>query len=194
MRNLARDWVEYLGWCRELNHDLDDMFIYLPKDFKKVHDRTAKEYRALQDRKAAAERRRKERQAKKRMEQTKAALAEILHANEGNTDAFSLRGKGLVLVVPETADDIRAEGTALHHCVGTYVDRVARGDTQIFFIRKQEEPETPYYTMEWKDDRVQQCRGSHNCAMTPEVKAFTEAFELAMTGNSKKKARKAVPA
>lgn len=28
----------------------------------------------------------------------------------------------------------------MHHCVGTYVDRVARGETNIFFIRKEKEP------------------------------------------------------
>lgn len=196
-QNMARDWLEYLGWCKELKYDLDNMFIYMPKNFKKVHDRTAKEYQALQDKKAAAEKRRREREAKKRMEQTKAALAEILEANGSNTDAFALRGKGLILIVPKSADDIKAEGAALHHCVGTYVERVAKGETAIFFIRKKASPEKPYYTMEWKDNKVFQCRGLHNCDMTPEVKAFTEAFEKIMLSTikqDKQAKRKAVSA
>ena len=41
---MAKDWLEYLKWCKELGYDLDDMFIYMPNNFKKVHDRTAKEY------------------------------------------------------------------------------------------------------------------------------------------------------
>lgn len=65
-RNMAHDWMEYLGWCKELNYDLNNMFIYMPKNFKKVHDRTAKEYQALQDKKAAAEKRRREMEAKKK--------------------------------------------------------------------------------------------------------------------------------
>lgn len=194
-QNMARDWIEYLGWCRELKYDLNNMFIYLPKNFKAVHDRTAKEYQALQDKKVAAERKRKEREAKKQMEKTKDALAEVLEANGENKDAFSLQGKGLILVVPKSADDIKAEGTALHHCVGTYVERVAKGETSIFFIRKKEAPDKPYYTMEWKDNQVWQCRGSHNCNMTPEVKAFTKAFESIMLetiNKGKKKKSKAV--
>lgn len=43
-RNMAGDWLEYLRWCKELKYDLDNMFIYMPTNFKKVHDRTAKEY------------------------------------------------------------------------------------------------------------------------------------------------------
>ena len=196
-QNMARDWLEYLEWCKDLKYDLDNMFIYMPKNFKKVHDRTAKEYQALQDKKAAAERKRREREAKKRMEQTKAALAEILETNGENKDAFSLKGKGLILVVPKSADDIKAEGAALHHCVGTYVERVAKGETSIFFIRKQDAPDKSYYTMEWKNDQVWQCRGLHNCDMTPEVKAFTKAFESIMLetiNKGKKKKRKVVSA
>ena len=52
---MAHDWLEYIGWCRELKYDLDNKFIYMPNNFKKVHDRTAEEYKALQDKKAAAE-------------------------------------------------------------------------------------------------------------------------------------------
>ncbi len=184
-RNMAKDWLEYLGWCRELGYDLDDMFIYMPTNFKKVHDRTAKEYQGLKDRQAAAERERREREVKRQMEQTRRALEEILKTNDG-MDAFSIKGKGLVLVVPETADDIKAEGEALHHCVGSYVDRVARGETSIFFVRRADSPDRPYFTLEWKNNDVSQCRGFHNCDMTPDVKAFTQAFKKKMLDSSKK--------
>lgn len=187
-QNMARDWLEYIGWCRELKYDLDNMFVYMPKNFKKVHDRTAKEYQALQDKKAADKRKQTERALKKKMEQIKTSVAEILETNANNKDAFSLKGKGLILVVPRSADDIRAEGEALHHCVGTYVERVARGETFIFFIRKQDEPDKSYYTMEWKDGKVVQCRGMNNRDATPQVKAFVEAFKQKMSDCEKKPA------
>jgi len=178
-QNMAKDWLEYIEWCKELKYDLNNMFIYMPNNFKKVHDRVAKEYQALKDKKAAAEKRRIEKEAKKRMEQTKKAMEEILAKSEG-VDAFSIKGKGLVLVIPRNGEEIKAEGSALHHCVGTYVDKIARGETSIFFIRKTETPEKPYYTMEWRDNKVQQCRGFKQCNMTPEVKAFTEVFAKKM--------------
>lgn len=43
------------------------------------------------------------------------------------------------------------------------------------------DPDKPYFTMEWKNGDIVQCRGSHNCGMPPEVKAFTEAFKEKMT-------------
>ena len=185
-RNMAKDWLEYLKWCKELRYDLDNMFIYMPKNFKKVHDRTAKEYREHLDKKAAAEKKRREREAKKQMEETKRALEEILGENKDVQNAFQVKGKGLLLVVPASAEDIRAEGADLHHCVGTYVDRVARGETNIFFIRKEKEPDKPYFTMEWRDNDIVQCRGSRNCGMPPEVKAFTEAFKKKMLESAEK--------
>lgn len=179
-RNMAKDWLEYLNWCKDLKYDLDNMFIYMPKNFKKVHDRTAKEHQELMDRQAAKEKARREREAKRRMEQTKKAMSEIFKENKDCKDAFQIKGKGLLLVVPKTADEIKAEGAALHHCVGGYVDRVARGETNIFFVRKSTEPDKPYFTMEWNNNHIIQCRGSHNCGMPPEVEAFVKAFEKKM--------------
>ena len=184
-RNCAHDWMEYLKWCKELKYDLDNMFIYMPTNFIKVHDRTAKEYQELQDKKAAEEKRRREAAAKKAMEQTRKAMEEIFEKNEG-VDAFSINGKGLILVVPHSAAEIKAEGEALHHCVGAYVDKVARGETNIFFVRKEKEPDKSYFTMEWKDNKIIQCRGYKNCGMPPEVRAFVRIFEKKMQDTIRK--------
>lgn len=188
-QNMANDWLEYIGWCKELKYDLSNMFIYMPNNFRKVHDRTAEEYKALQDKKAAAEKRRREEAARKELEQTKKAMAEIFEKSEG-MDAFSIKGKGLILVVPKNGDEIRAEGEALHHCVGGYVERVAKGETNIFFVRKADEPDKSYFTMEWNHNKIIQCRGMKNCGMPPEVRAFTQVFEKKMQEAVKKDDKK----
>lgn len=125
------------------------------------------------------------------MEQTQKAIEEIFKKNEG-TDAFSIKGKGLILVVPKNGDEIKVEGEALHHCVGGYVSRVASGETNIFFVRKADAPEKPYFTLEYRDNRVIQCRGLHNCDMPPDVKAFVKVFEKKMQDSAQghSKARK----
>ncbi len=93
---------------------------------------------------------------------------------------LNLQVKGLFIRLPYRADELKTEGETLHHCVGTYIDRVMRGKTAIFFVRRIESPDEPFYTLEWKDHKVVQCRGAHNCDMTPEVKAFTALFEEQM--------------
>lgn len=34
--------------------------------------------------------------------------------------------------------------------------------------------------MEWKNNKVVQCRGKSNCGMPPDVKAFVQVFEKKM--------------
>lgn len=190
IQNCAKDWLDYLGWCKELKYDLSNMFFYFPKNFKKVHDRTAAEYQALQDKKAAEKKRKEEERIKREAAAMKKLLEELLKENTGIDNAFLIKGKGLILRVPSDAQEIKDEGAALHHCVGTYVDRVAKGQTHIFFIRKVKEPDTPYFTMEYNHGHVIQCRGSHNCGMPPSVKAFVAAFEKLMKEQEEKMERK----
>ena len=175
-RNMAKDWLEYLNWCKDLKYDLDNMFIYMPKNFKKCMTVLQKSIRNLW-----TDRRRKKRQGENEKQRgvwnrRKKAMSEIFKENKDCKDAFQIKGKGLLLVVPKTADEIKAEGAALHHCVGGYVDRVARGETNIFFVRKSTEPDKPYFTMEWNNNHIIQCRGSHNCGMPPEVEAFVKSL------------------
>ena len=190
LQNCAKDWLDYLAWCKELKYDLTNMFFYFPKNFKKVHDRTAAEYQAVQDKKAAEKKRREEERIKREAEVMKKLLEEMLKENAGIDNAFLIKGKGLILRVPRDAQEIKNEGAALHHCVGTYVDRVAKGQTHIFFVRRGEEPDTPYFTMEYNKGRVIQCRGSHNCEMPSSVKTFVAAFEKLMKEREEKIERK----
>lgn len=50
----------------------------------------------------------------------------------------------------------------------------------ILFVRKEAAPDVPYFTLEYKDGKVVQCRGKNNCEMTKDVKAFVKAFEQKM--------------
>lgn len=174
MRNAAKDWLEYLDWCREMKYDLSNMFIYMPKNFKKVHDRTAKEYQDFKDEKI---------KRKKKMMEKK--IKEVL--KEASDDpAIMMETKGLELLVPKDAEEIREEGRVLHHCVGTYVERVAKGETMILFVRRKKRLEEPYFTMEFKEGKVVQCRGKNNCGMPKDVKAFVDEFERKMNQKDKR--------
>ena len=113
-------------------------------------------------------------------------MEEIFSKNAG-VDALNIKGNGLILIVPANSAAIKEEGEALHHCVGTYIERVAKGETAIFFIRREAEPDKPYYTLEWRDNKVIQCRGMNNCSVTDKVKAFVQTFEEKMNEQLKAK-------
>ena len=165
---------------------LDDVVYEWAEDYYHKDDKAEEE-------KEAREKKRREKLAAKKMAETKKAMEEIFSRNDG-VDAFQIKGKGLILVVPQSGDEIRKEGEALHHCVGGYVDRVARGETNIFFIRKADHPEKSYFTMEWRDNKIIQCRGFKNCGMPADVQAFVKVFEKKMNeaiqGDNKKNAER----
>ena len=88
------------------------------------------------------------------------------------------------LIAPRNTDDIKHEGNALNHCVASYIHRILKGETRIFFLRKANDTETPLCTVEIKDSKVCQYRGSHNRNLHKDelefLKAFAEKRELEM--------------
>lgn len=174
------DYFDYAGWMLEMGYDMRNEFNLYPKDFVSSHDVMSKQYMRFKDKQAREDTKKFNRLLKKMKNDT------------ADVEAMNLKVQGLFIRLPNRLDELKEEGEALHHCVGTYMEKVRQGKTMIFFIRKIEEPDKPFYTLEWRGSVVQ-CRGSHNCAMTPVVKAFVELFAEKMSEyeNAPSKKRKA---
>lgn len=82
----------------------------------------------------AAERQKKEEAKRKKLDETRKIY-------EYEDDAFIIR-------LPKTANEIVYEGTAQHICIGGYVSRHSVGDTNLFFLRRKSQPDTPFYAIE----------------------------------------------
>ena len=84
-----------------------------------------------------------------------------------------------------------AEGKTLNHCVATYKNVHAAGKKAIFFIRREKEPDKPWYTLELDVEKltVVQNRGKCNCARTKQVEEFEQAWleHIRTIGKSKEK-------
>lgn len=115
-----------------------------------------------------------------------------IRANAARMEAYEWRDEasGLLIRPAESTWELIQEGKTLHHCVGTYAKEVARGDTTIFFIRRIDRPDEPFFTLELKNGVVMQNRGDHNCPRTPEVQAFENAWLDHIREVTKKKERK----
>ncbi|MDE5564286.1 MAG: PcfJ domain-containing protein, partial [Oscillospiraceae bacterium] len=84
----------------------------------------------------------------------------------------------LSICVPASAVAIVDEGKALHHCVGGYASRHAEGKLHILFIRKDSDPDKPYFTMELSTNgNVIQVRGLKNCDPPEDVKILVEDYK-----------------
>lgn len=78
------------------------------------------------------------------------------------------------ITLPTDSKELVKEGHELSHCVASYVGLVSRGETMILFLRQKEQPDQPYITIEWRDNRVVQVRGFANAPLEnfPEAQAF----------------------
>ena len=70
--------------------------------------------------------------------------------------------KQYTIILPKTSMDIVDEGVNQSHCVASYVDKVAKNETLILFMRNTEDIEKSLITIEVKDDTVTQIRGFAN--------------------------------
>lgn len=115
-----------------------------------------------------------------RLELEKAALREMDKQydpwKEQLKKALEWKGENFGVFIPESLAELTLEGSALHHCVGSYKRDVALRREGILFLRKLSRPDTPYYTLDVVKEqdgkyRVRQCHGNCNCNPTPEVVA-----------------------
>nr|WP_286167018.1 PcfJ domain-containing protein [Clostridium sp. D33t1_170424_F3] len=156
MGRIERFYRDYLQECLQLRLNLCDRQILFPRDLHAAHERTM---------------------AQIKFEKNKADQ-EAFAAQVAKLERWVWEQDGLFIRPARTQEELAREGAALHHCVGGYIQRMASGETAIFFIRRAEAPDTPFYTLELQSRRVVQCRTDHNdsYANHPEVKAFVDAW------------------
>ena len=83
------------------------------------------------------------------------------------------------VVAPKEAEDLANEGIKLHHCVKSYIGRVANGETNIVFIRENTDLEKPFFTVEiTNDNTIQQVHGfgNRNANTEPGLTEFVEKW------------------
>lgn len=158
IKDTFRDWEDYIRNCKVLEYDLKNDFVLFPRNLKEAHDRV---YKLVQENKN---------------ELFNKAIAEMsIQLGE----LFNWKYKNYIVIAPQTADEIMKEGQTLHHCVGNYIERVAKGKTIVLFLRNKEKPEEPYYTIEVDpvSKLIEQCRGSHNSSMSNDIEKVIQRYK-----------------
>ena len=156
VQDIVTEYRDYLDMCARLGYDMKNSFVLFPKDLHAAHDRVQRRVRI----RTTAELR----------EDFAAAMKSIAMHPGFEMD-------GMMIVVPSSPDEIIAEGQALHHCVGTYVDRVAKRESIILFLRMADAPDKSFFTIEVKNRKAVQVRGMQNRDAPPEVRAVVDRFE-----------------
>lgn len=148
--------TDYWNMMIEGHDILRDPALMWPDRLKREHDRAA---------------------ARQKKEANRKLDAAILRQAE-KLERFSITLDGITIRPARSAGELTAEGKSLRHCVESYAERVSKGETFIFFIRREGEPDMSWYTLNLGKDlrTVIQNRGMRNCDRTPEVQAFEDAW------------------
>ena len=131
-RRALQIWRDYLDAAENLELDLTQRDVAMPKDLPNRHDHVI----SLQ----------KFRESQAFEERTK-------NLTKGLQKMYDFSLGGYRIVVPKNPEEIIREGRILHHCVGGYADRHFRGDLVILFLRRERKPNCPYLTIEMKARR-----------------------------------------
>ena len=147
------DYCDYLGQLKMLSMPFSKENMY-PRDFHEMHYRLSDRIRHKKDELLDAK--------------IKGLVGKLQH--------FCYAAHGMILRPMESSLEIIEEGTKLHHCVGSYVQRYAEGGTVLCCLRREGEPDVPLYTVEFSTDgHMVQCRGSNN-RTCPEDQPVLDAF------------------
>ena len=163
----SRMYRDYIEECQTLELDLNDKQVLFPKNLKQAHERTM---------------------AQINFEKNKADQEKFQKAVE-KMEQYTWEWNGLLIRPARQQEELRKEGAELHHCVAGYCKRIADQKTMVFFIRKTEEPDKPYFTLELQNKKVIQCRteGQRSYGTEPEVFMFVDQWMKRVVNKGGKK-------
>ena len=145
-------WQDYLSMAARFGYDTNDSIIYRVRKLRQRHDELAARSKEMELVLRAGE-----------------ILREYPHIVQNLCaiqNKFAFADEQFQLQVPNTVEDILAEGQKLRHCIansGTYWERIERRESYLLFVRKVSAPETPYYTVEAEPNgTVRQVRTKYN--------------------------------
>jgi hypothetical protein len=163
-------YADYISAVVFLHLDIHDTKVAFPYEFRRMHDLRILQMNSMK----AAE----DRKAKKEMVERFRDRAKDLKRFEKTADAFCI-------IIPTNPDDLKKEGTALHHCVGVmgYDLKMANGRSFIAFLRQADKKTVPFVTIEYnlESKRLQQCYGKNDSRPLPAAQRFAEEWAANVT-------------
>lgn len=169
-----RYYIDYLRLMEQCNVPINDTNA-CPRNLFQAHDHLIELNNALEREREAQAKRNRDRELKNKFDEL-----------NKTRQYMEMEINGLKFVLPKKASDIVNEGSALHHCVSTYVDRHASGTITIVFIRNAEAPKKPLYTMEFCKKEIVQIRAKYNQNPPKEVWSAAEIWKKKVLNGRKK--------
>lgn len=134
-------WSDYLAMAERFHMDTQDAIIYRVRKLRKRHDELVERSHSKSLALRAGE-----------------ILKKYPHVEdiyESIKDIYEYSDENYAVIGPRCIEDVLREGENLHHCVDSsdrYWERTERRETYILFLRRSENIEKAYYTLEIEPD------------------------------------------
>jgi hypothetical protein len=89
---------------------------------------------------------------------------------------LEFEGKEYCIITPKCSKELIAEGTSNNNCVASYIPRILRGETYLFFMRLTKEKERSLITLEYRNGEIIQAKGSYNRLLNESERKFLESY------------------
>lgn len=137
LHEVITTWTDYLSMAARLGYDLNDEIIYRTNKLKLRHDQLVVIL-----------------EQEDMMLQAGEILRDFPHVEENLRSVkatYEYGDEDYTVLVPNRIEDILNEGRNLHHCVDKherYWDRIERKESYVFFLRRTDNIDQSYYTLE----------------------------------------------
>lgn len=180
VKHFEGDYVDYLRMARKLEWDINQSDIRFPKNFKQKHDEAAELVKERENRINKLNAKKKD-----------AELKKLLPALEKR---YAYEDETYKIVFPTCKKDFTDEGQRQHICVGSagYFENMLKGKTVVFFLRRKEELEKSFCTVEMDGFVVRQCRAAYNADPGEDVHNWMEKYRKIIEKREIEEAKEAV--
>nr|DAS02269.1 MAG TPA: PcfJ like protein [Caudoviricetes sp.] len=169
-------YKDYYVQLKELEYPQNDYYLY-PKNLNEAHDKVSREYLEKKDAEKA-------KKYKKQQENY-----EKMHLPK--LEEYVYQDNEYLIRPLRNCKEFEEEGRYNKNCVASYYYSVTEGVTSVFVLRRINEPNTPFITIELCDNHIHQCYGTGNRLPAPEVRKWVDDWlENTVKPRSKKKPKK----
>lgn len=148
-------YEDYLRFAKELAVPLTEKKHLFPENLLEKHDALAKQVKISRDR----------------------ITDEKIMRQYTKLLKFEFDDGQLFIRPAKSVNELIDESKQMSNCVRTYQDRYANGETGIFFIRKIDDPNKSYVTVELKGKLVKQVYAAHNRHPEETVNEFVNKWK-----------------
>lgn len=149
------EYFDYVKFAHDLKLDLKDKKILYPNNLIEEHDKLFLQVKTLKDP-----------DINKKIK----TISEFLNLNRYEDDKY-------IIYPASSIEDLVKESEMQHNCVRTYVDSVANHETEIYFLRKKENPKESFVTIEVHNGKVIQAKTKYNKTPEKEILDLLKKWE-----------------